>query len=59
MNDEEFIRLCASLGDLSLMGVFTVIFKVSEEAKIRKGFEERYNYVPEQLCLRNVKLVFI
>lgn len=61
MKDEEFVRLCASLGHLSLMGVFTVVFNVSEETKIRKAIEDRYGEspYPKDLYLRNVKLVFV
>lgn len=59
MKDEEFNKLWLSLSNLNMLGVFTVVFNASEETKIRKGFEERYNYVPEQLYLQNVKLVFV
>jgi hypothetical protein len=59
MKDVEFDKLWLSLSNLNMMGVFTVVFNASEEAKIRKGFEERYNDVPEQLYLHNVKLVFV
>ena len=59
MKEEEFNKLWLSLANLKMIGVFTVVFNASEETKIRKGFEERYNDVPKQLYLHNVKLVFV
>ena len=59
MEDAEFNKLWLSLSNLKMMGVFTVIFNASEEAKIRKGIEERYGELPKEVYLHNVKLLFI
>jgi len=59
MKDKDFNELWQSLTTLHGLGVYSVIFNKDKQDTIRKGIEERYGEITNELYLCNVKLIFV
>jgi hypothetical protein len=59
MTDLEFKEIWEAAHHLNTKGAFAIVFRKDREQKIREGFKERYNDVPDQLMLQNIKFVFV
>jgi len=59
MNTVDFQKFWSALNTLNVLGCDTVIFKKSDEEKIRQAIIDHYGECYDQVCLRNIKIIFI